>query len=113
MHPAITRENTRLGIFAGIFAYFIWGLVPIFFKRIAEVPAGEIIAHRVVWAMVLMTMVIGFGRGFADGVDGAINVDGQCFAGELVDHVQHLEGAAIGGGVELEVHRPDDVRTDR
>jgi len=54
----------RLGVVAGIFAYLIWGLVPIFFKQIAEVPAVEIIAHRVVWAMLLMTALIGFGRGF-------------------------------------------------
>ncbi|MCX7166086.1 MAG: EamA family transporter RarD [Rhodocyclales bacterium] len=65
-HPSITHENTRLGIFAGIIAYLIWGLVPIFFKQIAEVPAVEIIAHRVVWAMLLMTALIGFGRGFGD-----------------------------------------------
>jgi chloramphenicol-sensitive protein RarD len=66
MHPAVTRENTRLGVAAGIIAYLVWGLVPIFFKQIAEVPAVEIIAHRVVWAMLLMTALIGFGRGFAD-----------------------------------------------
>lgn len=65
-HPAANRENTRLGILAGIAAYSIWGLVPIFFKQIAEVPATEIIAHRVVWAMLLMTLMIGFGRGFGD-----------------------------------------------
>ena len=65
-HPAANRENTRLGILAGIAAYSIWGLVPIFFKQIAEVPATEIIAHRVVWAMLLMTLLIGFGRGFGD-----------------------------------------------
>ena len=65
-HPPATRENTRLGVFAGIIAYLIWGLVPIFFKQIAEVPATEIIAHRVVWAMLLMTALIGLGRGFGD-----------------------------------------------
>ena len=65
-HPAANRENTRLGILAGIAAYSIWGLVPIFFKQIAEVPATEIIAHRVIWAMLLMTLLIGFGRGFGD-----------------------------------------------
>ncbi|MBI5108027.1 MAG: EamA family transporter RarD [Rhodocyclales bacterium] len=51
---------------AGISAYVIWGLVPIFFKQIVEIPAVEIIAHRVVWAMLLMTALIGFGRGFGD-----------------------------------------------
>ena len=65
-HPAITQENTRLGVLAGMSAYLIWGLVPLFFKQIAEVPADEIIAHRVVWAMVLMAILIGCGRGFAD-----------------------------------------------
>ncbi len=64
--PAATPENTRLGILAGVGAYAIWGLVPIFFKQMAEVPAVEIIAHRVVWAMLLMTALLGFGRGFAD-----------------------------------------------
>jgi chloramphenicol-sensitive protein RarD len=65
-HPALTPENTRIGIFAGVVAYLTWGLVPIFFKQIAEVPADEIIAHRVIWAMLLMTALIFFGRGFGD-----------------------------------------------
>ena len=65
-HPAATPENARTGILAGIGAYVIWGLVPIFFKQIAEVPAVEIIAHRVVWAMLLMTVLLGVGRGFGD-----------------------------------------------
>ncbi len=43
----------------------------------------------------------------------AVDLDRQGFAGELVDHVQHLEGAAVGGGVELEIHRPHHVRSDR
>jgi len=65
-HPALTPQNTRIGIVAGVVAYLTWGLVPIFFKQIAEVPADEIIAHRVVWAMLLMTALIFFGRGFGD-----------------------------------------------
>ena len=64
--PAATPENTRLGILAGVGAYAIWGLVPIFFKQMAGVPAVEIIAHRVVWAMLLLTALIGFGRGFGE-----------------------------------------------
>ncbi len=64
--PLSSRENTRLGVFAGLAAYLIWGLVPVFFKQIAEVPADEIIAHRVLWALAFMTAVMGFGRGFAD-----------------------------------------------
>lgn len=47
------------------------------------------------------------------GVDGPVDVDREGFAGELVDHVQHLQGAAVGGDVELEVQRPQGVRGDQ
>jgi hypothetical protein len=43
----------------------------------------------------------------------AVDLDRQAFAGELVDHVEHLEGASVDGGVELEVERPQHVRSDR
>ncbi len=40
------------------------------------------------------------------GVDGMVDVDGEGFAGELVDDVEHLDRAPVGEGVELEVHGP-------
>jgi len=46
------------------------------------------------------------------GVDGALHDDGGALPGVLVDDVEQLEGAAIGGGVELEVHRPKSVGGD-
>jgi hypothetical protein len=49
----------------------------------------------------------------AVGVDGAVDVGGQRFSGELVDDVQELEHPPVTGLVELEVQRPDDVRLDR
>lgn len=58
------RQDLRDGILAASAAYVVWGLVPIFFKQLAEVPAGEIIAHRVVWSLLLMTAILGFGQGF-------------------------------------------------
>lgn len=56
---------TRLGITAAAAAYVIWGLVPIFFKQLADVPAAEIIAHRIIWSLLFMVAVLSFGRGFA------------------------------------------------
>jgi chloramphenicol-sensitive protein RarD len=44
----------RDGIVAALTAYLIWGLVPIFFKQLGHVPALEIIAHRVVWSLLLV-----------------------------------------------------------
>src|SRR5918993_1147470 len=47
------------------------------------------------------------------GVDGAIDDDRRALARVLVDDVEQLEGAAVDGDVELEVHRPQSVRADR
>lgn len=47
------------------------------------------------------------------GVDGMIDLDREGFAGELVDHVQYLQGSPVRQGVELEVERPQHVRTNR
>ena len=44
------------------------------------------------------------------GVVGAPNVGGEGFAGVLIDDVQHLEAALVGGLVELEVQRPHMIR---
>ena len=59
-------SGMRDGIVAAIAAYLIWGLVPIFFKQLTTVPAGEIIAHRVVWSLLVMTAILAFSRGFQD-----------------------------------------------
>jgi chloramphenicol-sensitive protein RarD len=56
MNPA-TRQGiaaAREGVAAALGAYALWGLVPIFFKQLGNVPALEIIAHRVVWSLLLV-----------------------------------------------------------
>jgi chloramphenicol-sensitive protein RarD len=57
--------GTRHGILAAIGAYLIWGLVPIFFKQLHGVPATEIIAHRVVWSVLFMGIVLASTQGFS------------------------------------------------
>ncbi len=42
------------GVLYGLGAFGIWGLVPIYFKAVGHVPAIEVLAHRVVWAMLLL-----------------------------------------------------------
>ncbi len=53
------KPNTeRDGIAAALSAYTLWGLVPVFFKQLATVPALEIIAHRVLWSLLLLGGVL-------------------------------------------------------
>ncbi|MHB1360746.1 MAG: EamA family transporter RarD [Rhodocyclaceae bacterium] len=55
----MTQHNReREGIVAALCAFILWGLVPVFFKQLASVPALEIIAHRVLWSLLLLGGVL-------------------------------------------------------
>lgn len=39
----------RKGLAAAIFAFFVWGIFPLYWAQLKHVPAFEIVAHRIVW----------------------------------------------------------------
>ena len=46
--------------------YFLWGLVPVYWKQLAAVDALELIAHRHVWSLALLVIIMGRTAGFHD-----------------------------------------------
>ena len=57
------QDQARVGVAFGVAAYLWWGLVPIYFKAVAHVPATEVLAHRIIWSTVLLAGLMGwFGR---------------------------------------------------
>ncbi|HEV7369520.1 EamA family transporter RarD [Arenibaculum sp.] len=52
------RNTTVTGLLYAFGAFFTWGLSPIYFKALVDVPATEIMAHRVVWSALLMIVVV-------------------------------------------------------
>jgi len=46
------------GILNGIGAYALWGLFPIYWKYLHQVPALQIIGHRIGWSFLLLIVVI-------------------------------------------------------
>jgi chloramphenicol-sensitive protein RarD len=44
----------KKGIAYAIGAYFLWGLVPIYWKLIKHVPALQLLGHRITWSFVLL-----------------------------------------------------------
>jgi chloramphenicol-sensitive protein RarD len=46
------------GIWYGIGAYITWGLFPIYWKWLHNVPALQLISHRVLWSFLLLLAVI-------------------------------------------------------
>ena len=50
--------DSRLGIVAGLAAYGLWGLMPLYFTALRGIPAYEILAQRIVWCGVLLAGLI-------------------------------------------------------
>lgn len=43
--------NRTRGTISAAVAYILWGLLPIYWKALEQVPAQEILCHRVIWSM--------------------------------------------------------------
>lgn len=46
------------GILYATLAFFCWGLFPLYFHAIAEVPPQEILAHRMLWSLLFLGLVL-------------------------------------------------------
>ncbi|WP_042354792.1 EamA family transporter RarD [Bacillus rubiinfantis] len=59
------NRETQLGtIYAG-FSYFLWGLLPIYWKFLDRVSAQEILANRIFWSFIFMLMVLLFANKYS------------------------------------------------
>lgn len=64
--PISTAERTaRAGLVFGLFAYGLWGVLPIYFKQIAGVPAVDIVAHRILWSLPFLALLVAITRGWS------------------------------------------------
>lgn len=51
-------SEASIGIFYALGAYLMWGFAPIYFKHLGFVPVDEILAHRVVWSVLVTAFLI-------------------------------------------------------
>ena len=54
------RAEEKKGILYVTFAYLIWGILPIYWHALKNVPSEQILAHRVIWAFVFMFLLLRF-----------------------------------------------------
>ena len=47
-----------LGVLYTLSAYILWGLFPFYFKALDMIGAGEILAHRIVWSLGLVMLIL-------------------------------------------------------
>ncbi len=55
---AIDRRYQRNGLLFGLIAYGAWGVLPVYFKALADVSPLLIVAHRIVWSLVLLVALV-------------------------------------------------------
>lgn len=61
--PAITTpKSSGHGFAFGLAAYALWGVLPIYFKAFRDVPAEDIVAHRILWSVPFLAVIIAAGR---------------------------------------------------
>lgn len=58
------QSGSRLGLLYGLGAYGLWGVLPIYFKALARIPAVDIVAHRVLWSLPFLALLIAASRGW-------------------------------------------------
>jgi len=57
-----SRREQRTGLLNGFAAYGMWGLVPLFWPLLKPAGAGEILAHRMAWSLVVVGVALLFVR---------------------------------------------------
>lgn len=55
--PTQTGDSLS-GFFYALAAYLLWGLLPLYMKALADVPAAEVVAHRVIWSVPVALAVL-------------------------------------------------------
>jgi len=48
----------KRGVLAAVVAYTLWGILPVYWKAVQAVPALEILAHRTVWSLVFVLLLL-------------------------------------------------------
>jgi chloramphenicol-sensitive protein RarD len=52
------RLSMPIGALYAALAFALWGIFPLYFRQIANVPAGEILVHRIVWSLAFVLIVL-------------------------------------------------------
>ena len=60
------NTETRLGFFAGLGAFFIWGSLPLYIRLMQHIGAADLLAHRVVWSIPTALIFIAIAANWRD-----------------------------------------------
>jgi chloramphenicol-sensitive protein RarD len=52
------RGSARAGLLYAIGAYTIWGIIPLYFRAVEGINAEELLAQRIAWSFILLSIVV-------------------------------------------------------
>ena len=52
------RDDERRGMWFAMACYAIWGVFPLYFRLLAPVPAIDILAHRIIWSLGFLLILL-------------------------------------------------------
>jgi chloramphenicol-sensitive protein RarD len=62
--PESAHPESLRGFAFGLAAYALWGVLPIYFKRLDHVAAIDIVTHRVLWSLPFLALLVVLSRGW-------------------------------------------------
>ncbi|SEP09363.1 EamA family transporter RarD [Trujillonella endophytica] len=51
-------QEGRIGVLSGLAAYLLWGVFPLYFRLLEPAGGMEIVAHRVVWSVLFVALLL-------------------------------------------------------
>jgi len=51
-------KTAREGVIAGLAAYLMWGVLPVYFKTVGDVDPTEVLVHRIIWAVPFGALIL-------------------------------------------------------
>lgn len=63
----LDKSSNSRGVLLAVIAYALWGVLPVYWKAVKAIPPQEILAHRIIWSFVFITIIMAFRKqlGFA------------------------------------------------
>ena len=58
----MTAAPSRSALLLGVGAYVLWGLLPFYLHLLRAVPPIQVLAHRVLWSLLLLVAIVVAGR---------------------------------------------------
>jgi len=53
-----TRREKIIGTWYAVGAFIVWGLIPLYFKTLTQVPSMQMLAHRIFWTFLFVSILI-------------------------------------------------------